>query len=65
MSSESVDDTMLSGDNIDLGNKNYKPGKENSQIIYKFVEYICKSKSDRCEYKINTRDEILLINAQD
>ena len=46
MSSESVDDTMLSGDDIDLGDKNFKPGKENSQIIYKFVEYICKSKSN-------------------
>ena len=65
MSGESVDDTMLSGDNIDLGDKNFKPGKENSQIIYKFVEYIGKSKSNRCEYEINTRDELLLINAQD
>ena len=53
-------------DGIDLGNKNFKPTR-NKQKICKFVKniYKLKSESDQCEYEINTRDELLLIDAQD
>ena len=52
-------------DGIDLGNKNFKPEKENSQKICNLEEYTDKSKSNQWEYELNTGDEYLLIYAQD